>query len=74
MLSITLDYDVPASRDVAIRLPETIKPGKHKLIVVIDEADSSSSTQSLQAFSGAIPEFAGVDAVALQRHWRDEWQ
>jgi hypothetical protein len=74
MLSITLDYDVPASRDIAIRLPETIKPRKHKLIVVIDEVAPSSSTQSLQAFSGAIPEFAGVDAVALQRQWRDEWE
>lgn len=51
---------------------ETIQSGKHKLIVAVDEPASLPPAQGLQAFAGAIPEFANVDAVALQRQWRDD--
>jgi hypothetical protein len=73
MLSITLDYDVPPSRDVTIRLPENIQPGKHKLVVVVDESISKEQQPNLDAFSGSVSAFSGIDAVALQRQWRDEW-
>jgi len=74
MLSLSIDYDVPLSRDVVIRLPETIQLGKHKLVVVVDEEALPSISHGLQAFSGSVSAFAGVDAVALQRQWRDEWE
>jgi hypothetical protein len=73
MLSMTLDYDVPPSRDVIIRLPENIQPGKHKLVVVVDESISKEQQPNLEAFTGSIGAFSGIDAVALQRQWRDEW-
>lgn len=53
---------------------EAIQSGKHKLIATVDEPASLVPAQGLQSFAGTIPELANVDAVALQRQWRDEWQ
>ena len=73
MLSMTLEYDVPPSRDVLIKLPDNTQPGKHTLVVVVDESVAQEQQPNLEAFAGSILAFSGMDAVALQRQLRDEW-
>lgn len=38
MLSLKLDYEVPEDRYLMIQLPKEIKPGRHEVVVVVEEA------------------------------------
>jgi len=36
MLSLKIEYDVPEDRGLHIQLPVEIQPGKHEIVVVVD--------------------------------------
>lgn len=38
MLSLKIEYDVPEDRGLHIQLPAEIQPGKHEIVVVVDNA------------------------------------
>ena len=78
MLSVTLEYEVPHDRTLIVKLPNTVQPGKHELIVVINE----------QPLAAPVPESGDVDALnqlagtvrlteeplAFQQRLRAEWE
>jgi len=38
MLSLKIEYEVPEDRGLHIQLPAEIQPGKHEIVVVVDNA------------------------------------
>ena len=44
MLSLKIEYDVPEDRSLHIQLPAEIKPGKHEIMVVVDNARQSDES------------------------------
>ena len=63
MLSVTLEYEVPHDRTLIVKLPNAVQPGKHELIVVINE----------QPLAAPLPE-SGEDPLAFQQRLREEWE
>ncbi len=41
MLSLKIEYEVPEDRGLHIQLPAEIQPGKHEIVVVVDNAMQS---------------------------------
>ena len=42
MLTLNIDYDVLPDRLVTIKLPEAVSPGRHELVIVVEEQPSLS--------------------------------
>ena len=42
MLSIVLEYEAPRDRTIIVKMPDEVQPGRHELIVVINEPPSAS--------------------------------
>lgn len=42
MLTLNIDYDVLADRLVTIKLPEEVRPGRHELLIVLEEQPSQA--------------------------------
>ena len=73
--------DVNQSGIVTIALPADILPGKHHILLVIDEAICEEDTQrvdhapKLMQMAGRVSAFATIeDPVAWQQQQREEWQ
>lgn len=78
MITLNIDYEVLPDRIVTIKLPETVRIGRHELLIVLDENEAVKSaadtnTKNLMKFSGAITSFKGVDGVEYQKKIRSEW-
>jgi len=65
MHTMNLTYDVPADRTVTLKLPESVPPGRHELVVVIDAHASSPGFRDLS------PEEQSQRLAAVQRRWRE---
>jgi hypothetical protein len=65
MHTMNLTCDVPPDRTVTLKLPETIPPGRHDLLVVIDARGAGP------AFRDLSPEEQGQRVAAIQTRWRD---
>lgn len=77
MYSVTLQCEIPEERTLTVKLPDTIQPGTHEVMVIVDEAEARSSCAAgggLMRFAGAIPGLVGVEGLAAQRAMREEWQ
>jgi hypothetical protein len=77
MYSVTLQCEIPEERTLTVKLPDSIQPGTHEVMVIVDEAEARSSRVArggLMRFAGAIPSFADADGVAVQQAMRGEWQ
>lgn len=77
MYSVTLQCEIPEERTLTVKLPDTIQPGTHEVVVIVDEAEARSSRMArggLMRFAGAIPGLVDVDGLATQRAMREEWQ
>ena len=77
MLSITLECEVPVDRAVTLQLPESIQPGKHELLVVIDEQIAPTPTvvsnaEVLNQLTGTL--HLTEDPLAFQHRLREEWE
>lgn len=77
MYAVTLQCEIPEERTLTVKLPDSIQPGTHEVMVIIDEVEAKSSRivrGRLMRFAGAIPSLADVEGVAAQRAMREEWQ
>lgn len=75
MYAVTLQCEIPEERTLVVKLPDSIEPGPHEVMVIVDAAVSAPAGMgSPMRFAGAIPALGGVDAVAAQRAMREEWQ
>lgn len=73
--------DVNQNGYVTIALPAHIRPGKHHILLIIDEALSDDDSQSvdhapkLMQMAGRVSAFAAIDDPVLwQQQQRDEWR
>jgi len=78
MLSIPLKYEVSSERIVKFKLPDSIRPGRYDLVVIINpevEEPPLNKTQAerLMSFAGTV-RFEGEDPVRYPRNLRNEWQ
>jgi|CXWL01.1.fsa_nt_gi hypothetical protein len=78
MYAVTLQCVVPEERTLTVRLPDSIQPGAHEVMLIIDEAVARPTLAvaqgGLMQFSGTAPSLAGVDGLAAQQALRAEWQ
>lgn len=78
MLTLNIDYEVLPDRLVTFKLPETVRLGRHELVIVLEENDADkniadSNAKTLMQFAGAVTAFNGVDGVEYQKKIRSEW-
>jgi hypothetical protein len=78
MLTLNIDYEVLPDRLVTIKLPETVRLGRHEMVIILEENDTDKNsaeknTRMLMKFSGAVSAFNGVDGVEYQKKLRSEW-
>ena len=78
MLTLNIDCEVLPDRLVTIKLPETVRLGRHELVIVLEERDADknvadTNAKILMRFSGAVTAFDGVDGVDYQKKIRSEW-
>ncbi|MBY0577034.1 MAG: hypothetical protein K2P67_10640 [Gallionellaceae bacterium] len=78
MLTLNIDCEVMPDRMVTFKLPESVRPGPHELVIVLEENESApgkttSTAQTLMQFSGSVTAFRQVDGLEYQREIRSEW-
>jgi hypothetical protein len=77
MYAVTMQCEIPEERTLTVKLPDSIQPGTHEVMVIVDEVEARSprvARGGLMRFAGAIPSLADVEGVAAQRAMREEWQ
>lgn len=81
MQSIETVVNVNQDRIITIALPRDISPGKHRVVLVIDDATSDDKSASaddapqLMRMAGQVTAFNSIDdPVAWQQQQRDEWE
>lgn len=78
MLTLNINCEVMPDRVVTFKLPETVRPGRHELVVVLEENElaqvkAGSNAQMLMQFAGSVSAFKQVDGVEYQHEVRAEW-
>jgi len=78
MLTLNIEYEVLPDRLVTIKLPETVRLGRHELVIVLEEKAAGknaedTSSKMLMQFAGAVAAFNGVDGVECQKKVRSAW-
>ena len=78
MLTLNIEYEVLPDRLVTIKLPETVRLGRHELVIVLEENNAdkdvaNTNAKMLMQFAGTVSAFKGVDGVAYQKKIRSEW-
>jgi len=78
MLTLNINCEVMPDRVVTFKLPETVRPGRHELVVVLEENElaqvkTDSNAQTLMQFAGSVTAFKQIDGVEYQREVRAEW-
>ena len=78
MLTLNIDYEVLPDRLVTIKLPETVRLGRHELVIVLEENEAekniaNTNAKMLMQFAGSIAAFKGIDGVEYQQKVRSEW-
>ncbi len=78
MLTLNINCEVMPDRVVTFKLPETVRPGRHELVVVLEEDEpaqtkTDSNAQTLMQFAGSVTAFNRLDGVEYQRSVRAEW-
>ena len=71
MLTININYEVLSDRLITIKLPEEVSPGRHDVVIMVDEKEPArekidSDAQKLMQFSGAVTAFREIDGVEYQ--------
>ncbi len=57
MLSLKIEYEVPEDRHLNIQLPPEVNPGKHEIILVVDNVEESveiSTSEQLPDLIGSL--------------------
>jgi hypothetical protein len=77
MYAVTLQCVVPEDRTLTVRLPDSIQPGVHEVMLIIGGTVARPPLAvhgGLMRFSGVVPSLSGVDGLAAQHASRAEWQ
>jgi hypothetical protein len=76
MLTLNIDCEVTPDRVVTFKLPETVRLGRHELVVVVEEesarANVDSNAQALMKFAGSVAAFKQTDVLEYQHAMRAE--
>lgn len=76
MLTLNIDYEVLPDRIVTIKLPESVRVGRHELVIVLEENDADktdTNAKLLRQFAGSISAFNEIDGIEYQKQVRSEW-
>lgn len=73
MITITQTLEIPEDRTLVIKVPETVQPGPHEVVVILSEETTNSipvdsNAEALMGFAGTLRSFAGIDGLEYQRH------
>jgi hypothetical protein len=71
--TLTYELDLPQNRTIQLKLPDTIKTGKHHIVLVIDEKEDQPDDfqQLLNATKGLWQQ---GDGLTYQQALRNEWE
>jgi|CXWL01.1.fsa_nt_gi hypothetical protein len=72
MLTLNINYEVLPDRLVTIKLPETFCPGRHELVIVLEENAvnenfTDTNAKKLTQFAGTVTAFNGVDVLNTRK-------
>ena len=75
MLTLNIECEVLPDRLITIKLPETVRLGRHELVIVLEENDAdkdiaNTNAKMLMQFAGAVTAFNGVE---YQKKICSEW-
>ena len=73
MLTLNIAYEVLPDRLITIQLPETVRLGRHELVIVLEENDADTNANALMKFAGTVAAFNGIDGAEYQKKIRSEW-
>ncbi len=78
MLTLNIECEVLSDRVVTIKLPETVRLGRHELVIVLEENAAvknavDTNAKMLMQFAGAVTAFNEIDGVEYQKKVRSEW-
>jgi len=60
MQTLTFECEVTVERDLVLRLPTTIAPGRHRIALVIDPVESPASEADLNPVADTVPPRTGL--------------
>ncbi len=69
--TLTYQLDLPHNRMIQLKLPNTIKTGKHQIVLVID--DKEESDDFLHLFNATKGIWQQGDGLTYQQALRSEW-
>lgn len=73
MLSLKLEYDIPQDRYLHIQLPSTINPGKHEIVLVVDNELTNIEISPSEQFADLIGSLSWPeDPLEYQQRLREE--
>jgi hypothetical protein len=67
MLAVKARVTVEADGTARLRLPESVLPGEHEVVVVLDERESASVAPRRSILDGFPKDDFGSDGLALRR-------
>jgi hypothetical protein len=62
MQTLTIDYDIDSSRDLVVKLPASVAPGRHRIEIVIDPQRPKESAPAAEG---------GVETPDRAARWRE---
>lgn len=73
MLTLNYELELKPDRTVTFKLPETILPGRHKVVLIIEETISASEHEFMGVLEKTRGSWQQGDGLAWQLRLRDEW-
>ena len=73
MLMLNYELELSPDRTVTFRLPENIPPGRHKVVLIIDEHIAVSDNEFMELLKQTRGSWQAGDGLAWQMRLRDEW-
>lgn len=71
--TLTYELDLQQNRIIQFKLPDTIKPGKHQVVLVIDEKEEKTD-DFLNLLTATKGLWQQGDGLAYQQALRSEWE
>lgn len=55
MQTLIFECEVTAERDVVLRLPATVRPGRHRISVVVDPPEPTAAESGVMPIQDSVP-------------------
>lgn len=76
MRTLNYELDIQKDRTIRIQLPHDISPGKHQIVLIIDENETSPE-ENIDEFQRLLHATEGIwrqgDGLVYQESMRDQW-